>query len=1057
MKRGRLFYLFILLLMLCPFQRTTASGPADDPARNATWRVKGEIRNPAGNPIVGASVVIKGTARGVTTESDGSFVIEVSSEMDVLVCSFLGYRPLELRVGARTDFQVALEEESLAVDEVVVTGYGSGIKKEALTGSIANIGAERLSQSVGANVSTALAGKVPGVNFRMMDGQPGAATSISIRNMGNALFVIDGVQSTQGSFDNLDFNDIESISVLKDASAAIYGVQAANGVIVVTTKSGQKSGHSVNVNAYYGAQSWFRYPRPADTQTYIAGHIQSATITGSPGEFTMDDLNACRNGSLLGFDWYDYVVRNSAPQAYISANASGGSDKINYYISLGGLDQKSVINHYGGFRRYNVQFNLDARISRRLKVGARFNGRYEKTEHPAVPGDDVWAAIFAIWRNPPTSRPFANDNPNYPTMTSNTASTNFAILNYDRSGYLKDTYRVGQLSANVEYEILDGLKLKGLASYYLGNRWYDCQEYTYDLYGYDAVTDTYPVIYSLTNPFRQRIVGLQQQIMGQAQLTYDKTFGRHTISAVVAGEVYHETNPGLDTWSRPQSNYINTIDFASLEKYTDNKNTELARAGFVARVNYNYADRYYVELAGRYDGSWKFRKGNRWAFLPSVSVGWRPSEEVFWKESSLASWFSALKVRASFGQLGYDELSWFDTDENGNRVLRTLAPFDYLAGYDYGVGGAVIDGKYVTGVQSKGIPTTTVSWITVDMYDVGLDFGFFENRLSGSIDYFYNLRKGLVDRRYDQLVPSEVGFSLPPENLASEVYTGFDGNIAWSDRVRDLRYSVGANFTYSRHLTRHQYNPQFENSWDEYVNSAWERYSNITWGYKSDGQFRSWEEIRNYPVDIDGRSNSTLRPGDIRYKDLNGDRLINDKDKRPIGYAEGMLPNLNFGLSLSFEWRGLDLSCDFTGGAFGTYHVDYEMSKPFWDGGNTAAFVLENQWRLSDITDPGSKLIPGEFPTALVGNSNHSNYWVSDFWYKNIAYVKLRNFELGYSLPQRWMSKAGIKKLRIYLFGQNLFSIDNKGLYDIDPEIANATGIVYPTTRIMGAGINLSF
>lgn len=180
-------------------------------------------------------------------------------------------------------------------------------------------------------------------------------------------------------------------------------------------------------------------------------------------------------------------------------------------------------------------------------------------------------------------------------------------------------------------------------------------------------------------------------------------------------------------------------------------------------------------------------------------------------------------------------------------------------------------------------------------------------------------------------------------------------------------------------------------------------------------------------------------------------------DKRPIGYAEGMLPNLNFGLSLSLEWKGIDMSCDFTGGAFGTYHVDYEMSKPFWDGGNTAAFVLENQWRLSDITDPQSPLIPGEFPTALVGNSNHSNYWVSDFWYKNIAYIKLRNFELGYTLPQRWMSKAGIKKLRLYLFGQNLFSIDNMGVYDIDPEIANATGIVYPTTRVMGAGINLSF
>lgn len=1055
MKRRGQFYLFILLLMLFPTYLIVASDTTDD--RKVTWDVEGRISDSNGSPIVGAMVILKGTSQGVTSDIDGNFAIKVSSDRDVLVFSFLGYSSVELSVGTQTWFSVTLQEESLAVEQVIVTGYGNGIKKESITGSIANINAGKLSQSVGANVSTALAGKVAGVNFRMMDGQPGATTSISIRNMGSALFVIDGVQSTQGSFNNLDFNDIESISVLKDASAAIYGVQAANGVIVVTTKSGQKTGHSVNISAYYGAQSWFRYPRPADTQTYIEGHIQSATITGSPGEFTMDDLNNYRNGTLRGFDWYDYVVRSSAPQAYISANASGGTDKINYYISLGGLDQKSVINNYGGFQRYNVQFNLDTRINKRLKLGVRFNGRYEKTEHPAVPGDDVWAAIFSIWRNPPTNRPFANDNPDYPTMTSNTASTNFAILNYDRSGYLKDTYRVCQLSANIEYEIIEGLKLKGLTSYYLGNRWYDCQEYTYDLYGYDAVTDTYPVIYSLTNPFRQRIVGLQQQIMGQAQLTYDKVIGRHTLSSVIASEIYHEINPGLDTWSRPQSNYINTIDFASLEKYTDNKNTELARAGFVARVNYNYADQYYIELAGRYDGSWKFRRGNRWAFLPSVSIGWRPSEEHFWKEGSISHWFNSLKIRASFGQLGYDNLSWYDTDENGNRILRTLAPFDYLSGYDYGVGGAVLDGKYQTGVQSKGIPTTTISWITVNMYDVGIDFGFLANRLSGSLDYFYNLRKGLVDRRYDQLIPSEVGFTLPPENLASEVYTGFDGNIAWADRVRDFRYSVGVNFTYSRHLTYHQYNPQFKNSWDEYVNSGWERYSNITWGYKSDGQFCSWEEIGNYPVDIDGKNNSTLRPGDIRYKDLNGDGLINDMDKRPIGYAEGMLPNLNFGLSLSLEWNGIDMSCDFTGGAFGTYHVDYEMSKPFWDGGNTAAFVLENQWRLSDIADPQSPLIPGEFPTALVGNSNHSNYWVSDFWYKNITYIKLRNFELGYTLPQRWMSKAGINKLRLYLFGQNLFSIDNMGAYDIDPEIANSTGIVYPTTRVIGTGINLSF
>lgn len=1055
-----LFKFMLLVLPVCLLSRTGYALESDDGSflSQSDWIVEGKISDAGGNPVVGAGILLNAGSTGTVSDDEGCFMISVSSENDILEISALGFRTVSVTVGKRTYFAIRMEDDFYALEQVVVTGYGNGIKKESLTSAIATIDSKKLSQSAGSHVSTALAGKIAGVNFRMMDGQPGAATSISIRNMGDALFVIDGVQSTQGSFNNLDFNDIESISVLKDASAAIYGVKAANGVVVVTTKSGRRnSGNTVGVSGYYGAQSWFRYPRPADAETYVAGLIQSSTISGVPCDFTVSDLDAYRSGSLQGFDWYDYVVRNTSPQAYLSLNAEGGSDNVNYYFSLSGLDQSSVINNFGGFRRYNVQFNLDAQITRKLKLGVRFNGRYEQTEHPAVPGDDVWAAIFAIWRNPPTNKPFANDNPLYPTMTSNTASTNFAILNYERSGYYKDVYRVGQLNAVLEYEIVDGLKLKGLGSYYLGNRWYDCQEYTYELYDYDAQTDTYPVIYSLTNPFRQRIVSFQQQIMGQVQFMYDKKIGRHTIGALIAAEAYHEINPGLDTWSRPESNYINTIDFASLETYTDNKNTEIARVGFIARLNYDYGDRYYMELTGRYDGSWKFSQGHRWVFLPSVSLGWRLSEENFWKSGSVSSWFNSFKIRASFGQVGYDELSWYDTDENGNAVLHTLGPFDYLPGYTYGVGGAVLDGEYVTGVENSGIPTTSVSWIRVNKLDVGLDFGFLNNRLGGSVDWFYNLRDGLVDRRYDQLVPSEVGFPLPPENLASDVYTGFDGEIAWNDRVADLSYSVGMNFTYSRHLDHHQYNPQFENSWDEYLNSRWERYTDITWGYLSDGQFRTWEEIRTCPIDIDGKANSTLRPGDIRYKDLNGDGIINDMDKRPIGYAEGKLPNLNFGLNIAMEWKGIDLSCDFTGGAFGTYHVDFEICKPFWDGGNTAAFILDNQWHLADITDNGSELIPGAFPTAIAGNANHSNYWASDFWYKNITYIKLRNIELGYSFPVKWMEKAKIRKFRLYVFGQNLFSIDNTGLYEIDPEIANSASLVYPTVRIIGGGINLTF
>ncbi len=1048
MRTKWLFRLFSVLV--CVTVSSWSTSAQDNPTE-----ISGKVTDQNGEPLPGVVIIVKGTDSAAVSGDSGRYSIGTASGEDTLVFSMLGYESQEIRVGRQAVINVALKQSFLVVDELVITGYGSGTRRESVTGAIASIGSTKLEKSSATHVSSALAGKIAGVNFRQTDGQPGASTMISIRNMGTPLFVIDGVQSTQGSFDNLDFNDIANISVLKDASAAIYGVQAANGVVVVTTKSGRtNTDSSVNLSAYYGSQSWFRYPRPADVSTYVAGHIQSSTVTGIPGQFTMDDLNGYRSGTLKGFDWYDYVVRKSAPQAYVGANVSGGSDKINYYISLGGLDQTSVIRNYGGFRRYNAQLNLDAQVNKRLKIGARINGRIESIEHPAVPGDDVWAAIFAIWRNPPTNRPFANDNPKYPTLTSNTPSTNFAILNYDRSGYYENTYRVAQLNLNVEYKITDDLKIKAMGGYYLGQQWYENQEYTYDLYGYDEATDTYPVIYSLTNPFRQRIVGYQQQVMGQAQLMYDKVIKRHTVSAVLAAESYDEKNPGLDTWSRPQSNYINTIDYASLERYVDNKNTVKRRAGFVFRANYNYDDRYYVEFSGRYDGSWLFREGSRWVFLPSVSAGWRPSEENFWKDAGISRWFSSLKIRASFGQLGYDQLSWWNDDL---QAWVSLQPYAYLSGYEYGKGGAVIDGGFTTGAQSKGIPTTSLSWVKVKMVDAGLDFGFFNNRLSGAVDYFYNLHDGMAGFRYDQLIPSEAGFSLPPENLNSEVYTGFDGDIAWADRAGDFRYSAGFNFTYSRHLTNHQYKPRYGNSLDEYSSSQWERYADITWGYKSDGQFRSWEEIRNYPVDIDGKGNSTLRPGDIKYIDFNRDGVINDKDRRPIGYREGKEPNLNFGLNINLSWKGIDMSCDFTGGAFGTYHVDFEMCKPFWDGGNSAAFVLENQWRLSDITDPNSELIPGAFPMAILSNAGHSNYWISDFWYKNVTYLKLRNFELGYTFPEKWMSRAKIKTLRLYFFGQNLFSIDNMGLFDIDPEIANSTGIVYPTNRVMGAGIKLSF
>ncbi|MFA7450643.1 MAG: TonB-dependent receptor [Bacteroidales bacterium] len=1035
--------LLSIMLIICSFLLAQAQNTA-----NRLHTIEGLVIDDNNEPLTGAYIVIKGTSKWVVTDWDGKFSIDIASFDEVLVVSMTGYIEQEILVKDGLFVKIILKEEVLFLDELVVTGYGNSVKKVALTGAISNINSEKLKKSAATHVSSALAGKIAGVNFRMTNGEPGSSTTISIRNFGEALYVIDGIQSTKESFNNINFNDIESISVLKDASAAIYGVQAGKGVVVVQTKSGRfNSKNSVEIHSYYGLQSWFRYPKPADVLTYVSSHIQSDAITmkANPSytpKFTVDDLEKYKNGTLTGFDWYNFVVQQNVPQYYVGANVTGGSDKASYYLSFSGLDQTSILRNYGGFTRYNIQSNVEVQVNKRFKVGLRFNGRYEHVYHPAVPGDDTWAALFAIWRNPPTNRPFANDNPDYPAITSNTMSTNFAILNYEKSGYYDQNTRVGQINLTLDYQLADGLKLKGTFGYYFDQLWLECQEYVYNLYKYDNVNDKYDIAYTLDNPFRLREVGYKQHLNAQGQIIYDKKFGKHNLHILGAAELYFQNSPGFHTWSRPLSNVLTNIDFETLEKYVDYGKREVARAGFIGRINYDYDNKYYVEIAGRYDGSWKFRSDMRWGLFPSISGAWRLSNEEFWKESPIASWFNSLKIRASYGILGDDNV---------------IDPFQYLAGYSYGSGGATLDSRFITGAVTRGIPTTTISWIKIKLFDVGLDYGFLRNRLNGSIDYFRRLGDGIKGQRYDVLIPSETGIDLPFENLISDLHTGIDGNIFWYDKIKDFSYSLGLTFTFSRYYTWEQYKPMFGNSWDEYRTTQWHRYGNITWGYQSDGQFSSWDEIYNYETDIDGKGNSTIRPGDIKYKDLNGDKIINEHDMRPIGYSEGIPPDLNFGLNISLNYKNFDLSCDFTGGALGTYHINYEVRNPFWDGGNTAQFILDNQWHLKDITDADSKLIPASFPTAIAGNSNHSNYWVSDFWYRNVVYIKLKNLEFGYNFATRAMANIGMDSLRLYLFSQNLFSIDNMGLYEIDPEIASSSALAYPTTRIIGAGLKFKF
>jgi len=1026
------------------FDNSSSSQPSVEQQKNKA--ISGKVVDSSGQPVIGANIVQKGTTNGTISDVDGKFTLNVPQNAELEI-TYIGY--VKQTVTAKGNaITITLKEDSQALQEVVVTGFGLSQKKATLTGAISQVGTEDISRSVAATASGSLVGKISGINTRQTDGRPGASTSLQIRNMGTPLYVIDGIESDEGQFNNLNFNDIETITILKDASAAIYGVRAANGVVVVATKKGKRNTkNTVTLDGYYGWQSLSTFPHPANVTTYITNYIQSETLQGKT-DYTYDKeaLEKWTAGTEKGyksFDWFNYIW-NTSPQEYLNVNISGGSDKSNYYVSLGHLNQDAMIVNYGGFKRTNVQMNIDTQINDRLKVGATMNGRIEKRTNPGVPGvDDYWLPIFATYRNLPTRRPFANDNPNYPAQVSSEADTNFAFLNYDLSGKYEETWRVAQLQGTAEYTIMDGLKAKAMFGYYLAYQNLNNQEYTYKLYGYDEDTNTYPVVFENTNPWRERRVGHNEEVTSNIQLSYEKTFNeKHHVAAIFGFESSKLDTPTSWLHSIPTANSLHLIDYETMDTYNDSGNETEARLGWIGRFNYDFANKYLIEVSGRYDGSWKFPPHHRWGLFPAVSAGWRISEESFWKNSKMSNILTDLKLRASYGQVGDDAVSGYSA-------------FGYMSGYNYKSGGSVIDGAYTIGTVARSLPVTTLSWIKATILDIGFDASALDRRLTGTFDFFRRERTGLPASRYDVLLPSEVGFSLPSENLNSDVHMGYDASARWSDKWNDLDYSIGANITYSRFFDWHQYKPRFSNSWDYYRNSINERYGYVNWGLIADGQFKSWDEIASYPIDNDRQGNKTLRPGDIKYKDLNGDKVINGMDYRPIGYREGATPILNFGLNFSFLWKGMDLAFDWTGGALSSWYQDWEQRNPFHDGGNNPQYYMEDTWHLKDIWDANSELIPGKFPTLLIGNSSHSNYWNSTFWKHNVRYIKLRNLEFGYTLPKFIVEKASMQSVRIYLAGTNLLTFSN--LPNVDPEITNTSALNYPTTRIINVGITIKF
>jgi TonB-linked SusC/RagA family outer membrane protein len=1021
--------------------------------------VNGFVRDSTGTGISNVTVTEKGTRNATSTGTDGSFTLNVAGTNSVLVFTSVGFLRREVAVGDQTTIAMLLQADRSDLGEVVVIGYGSR-RKESLTGAISTVTAKDLDRvHAGATVSTGLAGKIPGVSFRMPDGRPGASANIQIRNMGNPLYVIDGIQQDQGQFNNIAPNDIESITVLKDASAAIYGVRAANGVVVVTTKRGRAGKPSVNIDAYYGMQNWVRFPSVTTSSheymTYKAEAELNATGTTS---ITPAELEKYKAGTEMGyqsFDWKDFILEPNAPLTSVNANLTGGTEAIKYYVSATRLDQNSVLGREYKFDRTNFQANVETKISNRLKAGVQINGRLETRTNPGVPGgDDYWLPRFAVLRNLPTERPYANDNPEYlNTIGQNDA--NWGFINYKNAGKYYNEWRVLQTNGDIEYQIpgIKGLSLRGVYSYYIADNLYNNQEFTYKTYTYRPATDTYEHTGGSINPWREKEQIKQINITTQVQLAYNANFGDHNVSAVVVNERIKQQRRRNWVRSIPASNALPLIYFPTLADYNDQESRE-ARIGYIGRVNYNYASKYFIELSARRDASHIFAPDKRVGYFPAASVGWRLTKERF-MDRFLGGILDELKLRASYGSLGDDNInSGIASDDP-----RFLPEFSYLEGYQYGLNGvSIVNGQALVVSRDRGVPVRNVTWFKSTITDVGFDFSILNGKITGSVDWFYRKRTGLRDFKIDVLLPNELGYVLPTENVNSDAQYGQEMSLFYNGQIgREFKFNVGGNISYSRSKFLSSYNPLFFNSLDKYRNSREDRFLRINWGYEIAGQFQSQEEINNYTVNIDGQGNRTLLPGDLIYIDQNKDGKIDGLDERPIGYGGGQQPNLNFGLSIGFIYKNFDFNADFSGASGYTWFQNWETRWPFQNGGNFNT-IFRDRWHREDPYDPNSAWIPGKYPALRFNQRDHANNnRNSTFWAHNVAYLRARTIQLGYSLPQNVLDRVGVRRARFYVNAYNLFSIDNMLQFDMEPEVADDNGLQFPQMRNINFGVNLTF
>lgn len=1008
--------------------------------------ITGTVVDASGTPVIGANIMVKGSSNGTISDIDGKFTLSVP-EGAILEVSYIGFLSQDIRVGNQDSFQIILKEDTQKLDEVVVVGYGTQ-KKVTLTGSVAAINSDDILTTKNENVENMLSGKIPGVRVVQKSSEPGSFNNtFQIRGMGNPLIIVDGVP--RENMNRIDANEIENISILKDASAAIYGVRAANGVVLITTKRGKGGKLELDYNGSVGWQQATGLPETANAVEYMTMMNENAINNGRSPMYSDTDFEPYLNGSRQSTDWAGSAINKFAPQTQHSFSAHGQTEKINYFINFGYLKQDGYWKSGDlNYERFNARSNISAQLTKHLKAEVLL-GAMKDTKN--APYSDAWLVYKSIWTQVPTWPLYANDNPNYMYNAAD-ADHPMAITDADISGYKKNNTKSFQSTFNLEYDVpfIQGLKAK--ASYSYDYTMWENKEFEkeYTLYTYDTENAVYDPTKTQTPSSVKRSFKEHESSLLQLSLNYNRTFNElHDVSVLA---LYEENTQRMDNFYAKRRFSMDSVDelFAgnslnqegSMNSSGYSPNTALynqdglwkiANKGWVGRLNYSYASKYMAEFSFRMDGSSKFAAGHRWGFFPAGSIGWRLSEETFIKENPSLSFINNLKLRASYGKMGDDNSS----------------TYQFLTGYDYPSSGTVFDGTYVNALGMRGMSNPYITWFTSKMLNIGIDADLWNGLLGFQVDYFTRDRDGLLATRSSSL-PGTVGASLPQENLEGDMTKGFEIAVTHRNTIRDFTYYFSGNFSYARTNWTKKEISRRGNSYRNWRDNSTDRYNDLWWGYGYLGQFTSYDEVYHSPI-MDSKGNSTARPGDYAYEDWNGDGVIDDYDKHPIATTGD--PKINFGFTIGAEWRGIDLTMLFQGAAMSNVKYPEQLEMPlYWDRNGLAMFM--DRWHLADMNNPDSEWIPGYYPSTNTGETK--NYEESERSVQNATYLRLKSLEIGYTFPKQWLSRLGIQRVRLYFSGYNLITFT--GIKYLDPEHPSDTyGYLYPLSKTYNVGINVSF